>query len=77
MPTRRHVRTVTLCLRTSSRRRGPVRLWAFGYADLAALLGVSERVVRGRVSTRKLDPADLGQVVDAANLERERKGGEG
>ncbi len=40
-------------------RRGRPRLWAFGYADLARLLGCSEMAVRKLVQRGRLDPLDL------------------
>lgn len=44
-------------------RRG--RLWAFGYADLAALLGYSEGYLRHLVADGELDPRDLDAVCRA------------
>lgn len=41
------------------------RLWAFGYADLARLLGVTEERVRNMVCDNALDPGDLEQVCRA------------
>lgn len=38
------------------------RLWAFGYADLAALLGIGEGALRNQVSAGKLDPLDLESI---------------
>lgn len=42
---------------------GQLRLWAFGYADLAALLGMKEGTVRQAVAEGRLDPGDLVQLV--------------
>lgn len=43
--------------------RQGVRLWAYGYADLAALYGVPEATVRSRVKRGKLKPGDLLSVL--------------
>lgn len=48
-------------------RRGRTRLWAYGYADLAMLLGVSEGAVRQLVRRGKLDPSSLASVVAFAS----------
>jgi len=42
-------------------RGGHSRLWAYGYADLARLLGTTEQALRARVA-RGWDPSDLGSV---------------
>lgn len=49
------------------RRRG--RLWAYGYATLAALFGVEQQTVRLWVSQGRLDPGDLESIL---TLRRER-----
>lgn len=41
------------------------RLWAYGYADLARLLGCGEDHLRHLVAGGKLDPGDLGAVCSA------------
>lgn len=41
---------------------GHSRLWAFGYADFARLLGLSESRLRRLVSLGELDLGDLEQV---------------
>ena len=41
------------------------RLWAFGYADLAHLLGLTEETVRNLVCGNALDPGDLEAVCQA------------
>lgn len=55
----RRVRTVEISERVPCGKRVRVRLWAFGYRDLAALLGVTEQRVRVLVSRGRLDPASL------------------
>lgn len=40
------------------------KLWAYGYSDLARLLGVTEGALRARVA-RGWDPSDLGRVCAA------------
>lgn len=40
-------------------------LWAFSRADLATLLGVSERALSGLLSTGARDPTDLASVCEA------------
>lgn len=40
-----------------------VKLWAFGYADLAAALGMGVGAVRMAVHEGRFDPADLSSVV--------------
>lgn len=54
-------------------KQGRPRLWAFGYADLAKLYGLSEGAVRQRVSAGQLDPADLRSIVALANRIEKRK----
>lgn len=55
----------TLCSRSPpTKRGGHQRRWSFAYADLAALLGVSERRIRTMVNGTKekapsLDPRSL------------------
>ena len=39
------------------------RLWAYGYADLAAALGMREGAVRMAVHARRFDPADLASII--------------
>lgn len=55
-------RTVTLP--TSSRGNHWVRLWAYGHADLAALLETSEGAVRQAVHEKRFDPSDLRSIVN-------------
>jgi hypothetical protein len=57
-------RMVTLCEGVSKARRsgGPVRLWAYGYDSLAALLGTSTGALRQVISRGQLDPANLDSV---------------
>ena len=56
MKTRRTVETTDRPRRRGG-GRGP-RLWAYGYADLAKLLGMTEQAVRARVA-RGWNPGDL------------------
>lgn len=60
-------RTVTLCTHSPKGKwqGGPIRLWAFGYADLADLLGLKEATVRRLVGDEKFDPSDLGSICKA------------
>lgn len=50
-----------LCTSTPPPRKGAgaVRRWAFGYAAVAELLGVSERTARALVRSGKVDPRKL------------------
>lgn len=64
----KQIRTVTLDEREQGRRRGS--LWAYGYATLAAIFGVTEESVRRWVSRGELDPADLGDVIRFARDRR-------
>lgn len=58
-------RTVHASPRVAKPRKGgrQVRLWAYGYADLAQLLRTTEGAVRVLVCEGIFDPADLEQVV--------------
>lgn len=38
-------------------------LWAYGYADLAAALGMREGAIRMAVFEKRFDPADLASVI--------------
>jgi len=40
-------------------------MWAYGYADLAKLLGVTEQAIRQRVTRKQFDPGDLAAVCRA------------
>lgn len=57
-------RKVHISNRIPSRKGGaqPV-LWAYGYADIAALVGKSEHAVRQDACREKFSPADLASVV--------------
>lgn len=63
-PTPRRRRTVSTSPLTPS--RGRPRLWAYGYADLAALLGCTEKAVRHLVARERFDPACLESVMRMA-----------
>ena len=59
-------RTVELCQEEASGiqgKGGNSKLWAFGYATLADLLGLSEMAVRQLVKRARLNPKDLRSVV--------------
>ena len=43
-----------------------MRLWAFGYGDLADLLGVTEGTARRLVSRGLMDPSDLKSIFAAS-----------
>jgi hypothetical protein len=58
----RRRRVVTLCGPDIAKRKG--RLWAYGYPDLARLFGLTQTNVRKLVHLGKLDPANLGEVID-------------
>ncbi len=45
----------------SAQRRS--RKWAFGYPDLAAVSGMTERSVKAAVNRRAFDPSDLLSLV--------------
>lgn len=49
-----------------------LRLWAYGYADLAALLGTTEGAVRQLVRRGRLDPKDLRAVCEAWRAREDR-----
>lgn len=51
--------TVTRNVVVSKRCKPRERLWAFGYADLAHLLGLEQGTLRGMVSQGTLDPGEL------------------
>ncbi len=61
---RRSRRVVTLSALVPS--GGRPQLWAYGYADLARLLGLSEAALRQRVRRGTFDPGDLAAVVEMA-----------
>lgn len=46
-------------------KAGRPLLWAYGYADLAALLGTTEEGVRSRVKRGSLDPSSLESIAQA------------
>jgi hypothetical protein len=43
-------------------RGGHSRMWAYGYAELARLLGTTEAAIRQRVARKQFDPGDLESV---------------
>lgn len=50
--------------RAKGKGRGP-KLWAYGYADLARLLGTTEGALRARVARGTAHPEDLAWVAAA------------
>jgi hypothetical protein len=62
-------RAVTVCRHTRTGQAfgsgGHARLWAFSYADLAALLDTSTGAVRTLVAAGRLDPTSLESVCRA------------
>jgi hypothetical protein len=58
----RPMRAVTLCHPQLSLPRS--RLWAYGYAELGALLDMTPEAVQKAVERGKFDPANLRDVVD-------------
>ena len=52
--------------RSKGKRTGAVKLWAYGYEHLAALLGMSEPSLRQAVKTGKLNPGLLASIIDYA-----------
>lgn len=61
LPRRRSVLSSTACP-----RKGRPRLFAYGYEDLGALLGMSAGAVRKAVSRGLFDPSDLRSVCEYA-----------
>lgn len=51
-------------------RRGRPVLWAYGYADLAVLLKMSDVAVRKAVERGAFDPASLASIVAFATGEK-------
>lgn len=49
-------------VRTTGRPVPGAKLWAFGYADFAALFGMTEEAVRQRVRRGAFDPSDLESI---------------
>lgn len=56
------LRKRTVALPAGAAKRG--RLFAFGYPELAKLLGTTEAALRKRVSRGTLDPSNLEQVCE-------------
>lgn len=52
---------------TTGREKPRAKLWAYGYAELALLFGMTENAVRQAVNRGAFDPASLADVVDFAN----------
>ena len=53
-------------------KRGRPRLWAYGYADLAALFGMNEAAIRWHVREGNFDPSSLESVLAFADRRRKR-----
>lgn len=68
----------TARVETSGRipRKGRPRSWAYGYADLALLFGMSETAVRKAAKRDSFDPGSLASVIEYAARRRARKAGE-
>jgi len=67
------VRTVVPCTEVvtdKERSTGAVRLWAFGYADLARAFDVEVEEMRSAVRRKKLDPRDLTSILKYAESRR-------
>jgi hypothetical protein len=47
-------------------------MWAYGYADLAALFGMREGTVRQAAARGKFDPTRLESVVEFINARRSK-----
>jgi hypothetical protein len=67
MTTQRRDGRVSPLVPRSKRGGSWPRLWAYGYSDLARLVGKSEDAVRHDVQRGRLDPADLASVVAYVN----------
>jgi hypothetical protein len=65
-------RTVTLCSPHLVTKKGRTRLWAYGYADLAQLFGMSKGAVCKAVQRGRFDPANLSEIIDFALSRRPR-----
>jgi hypothetical protein len=63
--TKRRVR-----VETSGLERRRARLWAYGYADLARLFGMTEGSLRQAVARGRLDPTSLESVMAFAAKRR-------
>lgn len=70
---RRTVLTSPL-VRRAGKRSGRLRLWAYGYADLALLFGMSEGAVRTAAYEGRFDPASLASIFEYAARLREKAG---
>lgn len=55
---------VTLC---KCVRKPGVKLWAFSYADLSYVLGVSDKTIRRYMKDNLLDPTDLQSIIRCYN----------
>jgi hypothetical protein len=67
MTTQRRTVCVSHLVPRSKRGGSWPRLWAYGYADLARLVGKSEDAVRHDVQRGNVDPVDLASVIAYAN----------
>ena len=63
-------------MQTSGLEKARDRLWAYGYADLARLFGMTPSAVRQAVYRGSFDPGDLESVMQYAARRRERSGAE-
>lgn len=55
------------------RKKQRVKLWAFGFAEMAALVGKSEQAVRLDVCRGRVDPSDLGSLLRWVEAQREKQ----
>ncbi len=59
-------------VRRAGKRSGRLRLWAYGYADLALLFGISEGATRTAAYEGRFDPASLTSILAFAALCRQK-----
>jgi hypothetical protein len=62
-------------VQTSGRERPRAHLWAYGYADLALLFGMTEGAVRQAVRRGAFDPGNLESVFEHLQRRRARTAG--
>lgn len=60
---------------TSGRERPRAKLWAYGYADLALLFGMTEGAVRQAVRRGAFDPRSLESIFEHLQRRRARAAG--
>lgn len=67
MTTQRRTVRVSQLVPHSKRGGSWPRLWAYGYSDLACLVGKSEDAIRHDVLRGRVNPSDLASVVAYVN----------